>query len=143
MIAIATAAASLSILSSLLSITRSVKEFMTSKKISAKDALELFKKQAPQEQSKLLEEKGIAETILAMTVISDPLLTQLEAEAQACEAEHIEARRKAAGNPTKGQLADRQAAICMCSVLTSIKVHNKGKLPGAQLKNWWDAYGCK
>jgi hypothetical protein len=136
------AAAGLSMLASILSIARSVKELMSSMRIGGKEALEVFRKRASDKEKKILEVEGVGQTVIAITVISSALLAQLEEEAQECEAKHIRDRKKAGRDSTKGDIADRNAAHCMCAVLKSIRIHNKGRLPKGQLQDWWASYGC-
>jgi hypothetical protein len=142
MVDVGGAAAGLSMLASILSITRSVKDLMSSMKISGKKALEIFAGKASEEERKLLAVEGVSASIVAMSVIAMELLAQFEEELKACQARHIRDRKKAAGDSVKGAQADRRASICMCAVLTSIKLHNKGELEKGQLQNWWDSYGC-
>jgi hypothetical protein len=129
-------------LASILSITRSVKDLMSGAKIDSKEALEIFAGKASEKEKKLLDVQGVRTSIVAMSVIANPLLAQFEAEAEACQAKHIRDRKKAAGDSVKGNQADRRAAQCMCSVLISIRLHNQGELPKGQVQDWWDSYGC-
>jgi hypothetical protein len=138
-----TAVATLSILASSLSITRSVTELVQKFGISKEDALARFRKSASKAENEILDRPGMAGAVLAMTIISSALLQQLEDEARGCERRHIEDRKNAGEDLGKKEVADIQAHQCMCSVLRAIKRYNKGELPGDLFKNWWDSYGCQ
>lgn len=136
-------AASLSIIASVLSITRSVIDLAKSGNISMEDALALFRGRANKNQSEILQRPNITAAILQMTTIATALLQQLDDEARACEAEHIKARKAAGNDQMKKDQADIDAAQCMCSVLRDLKRYNKGHLPSGDFQNWWSSYGCK
>jgi hypothetical protein len=136
------AAAGLSILASMFSITRSVKELMSKRNLDGEQALAAFKASASDQQKNLLGTKGFSESVLAMTVINAALLAQFEQEAADCQDKHIGERKKAKGDAAKGELADQKGKRCMCAVLKSVKKHNKGVLPAGQLQDWWESYGC-
>jgi hypothetical protein len=136
-------AASLSIIASVLSITRSVIELAKSGNLSIEDALAVFRGRANKSQKDILNRPNITEAILQMTTIAPALLQQLDDEARACEAAHIKARKAAGNEQVKKDQADIDAAQCMCSVLRDLKRYNKGQLPKGDFQNWWDSYGCK
>jgi hypothetical protein len=124
------------------SITRSVKELMSKKKLNKEQALEAFKASASDQQKELLGSEGFSESVLALTVINAALLAQFQQEAADCQANHINERQKAKGNVAQGELANQKAKRCMCAVLKSVKKHNKKILPAGQLQEWWDSYDC-
>jgi hypothetical protein len=140
---VAETAASLSIISSVLSITRSVIDLAKSGNLSKEDALALFRGRADKHQRDILDRPNITAAILQMTTIAPGLLQQLDNEARACEVTHIKARKAAGNDEMKKDQADIDAAQCMCSVLRDLKRYNKGQLPAGDFQNWWDSYSCK
>ena len=141
--AVETAAATLSIIASILSITRSVRELMQKNQASKEDALALFRKGASKAQKDVLDRPGVAAAVLQLMIISPKLLQQLEDEASDCEQRHIKARQAAGRDQGKLDQADIDAAQCMCAVLRAIRRYNKDELPSGDLQNWWDSYRCQ
>ena len=136
------AAAALSIIASILSITRSVKELMQKNQTSKEDALALFRKGATKAQKDVLDRPGMSAAVLQMMVISPTLLQQLDDEAKACEDRHVQGRKEAGGDEAKLDKVGVDAAKCMCEVLRSIKRFNRDQLPRGDLQDWWDSYRC-
>lgn len=135
--------ASLSILSSILSIAVSVKEWMTQKDVTAETAVAQLADRGDNATREALAQTDVREAVLSLMVISKDLLKQLEREADACETKHIRARKAADGHIDKQQ-ADINAAQCMCGVLRDIKRYNGRQLPNSdQLKGFWSSYGCE
>lgn len=132
----------LSILSSALSIAASVKGLMTSRGVSAEEAVADLAEGADAREA--LADPAIRDTVLvlAKSVISKDLLEQLQKEALQCQSTYIGDRQKAKGITDK-QRATNKASQCMCSVLRDVKFHNNDKLPTAQLKDFWKTYNCQ
>jgi F0F1-type ATP synthase alpha subunit len=128
-------------LATLLSIASSIKNLMTQNKISSADALARFRADANQEERTILSVGTNIDAILKTTAISAPLLSQLAAEARACEEEHIRKRKIASSQIAKDQ-ADIDAAQCMCGALRSILRYNEGKFPDVLYDNYWKSYSC-
>jgi hypothetical protein len=141
--AVETAAATLSIIASILSITRSVRELMQKSQASKEEALAHFRERANKAQKDILDRPGVTAAVLQMTIISPKLLKQLDDEAKECEQRHITARQDAGRDQGKLDQADIDAAQCMCAVLRAIKRYNTGKLPSGDFQNWWDSYRCQ
>jgi hypothetical protein len=137
-----TAAAALSIVASVLSITRSVKELKRKNDSSKEDALALFRRGANKAEKDILSRPGASAAVLQMMIISDALLQQLDREARRCEKRHIEDREEADGNHGKLQQADNKATQCMCNVLRALKSFNNDELPAGDFQDWWDSYRC-
>ncbi|MGM4886419.1 hypothetical protein AB7813_01880 [Tardiphaga sp. 20_F10_N6_6] len=135
------AASGLSILASLLSIGRSVKDLMATQNLSTDQALDKFKGNASGTNAEVLAMKGSDSAIKSIVIIPGQLLDQLVSEINGCVDRQVEARKKAKNQAGKDK-ADRAAAVCVCSGLGSIKLHNSGKLPEGTLRDLWKAYGC-
>lgn len=134
---------SLSILSSILSIAVSVKDWMSQTGTSAETAIDQLSERGNEQTRQALAEADIREAVLSLMVISKDLLEQLTAEALECENKHIAGRKSATGHIDK-QDADIKAAQCMCGVLRDVKRYNNRQLPnGKRFRNLWDSYGCE
>ena len=127
-------------LATLLSIASSIKNLMTQNRISSTAALARFRADANQEDQTILSIGTNVDAILKTTIISAPLLSQLAAEARACEEEHVR-KRKASSQMAKDQ-ADIDAAQCMCGALRLILRYNAGKFPDVLYENYWKSYSC-
>jgi hypothetical protein len=133
-------ASSLSLLASTLSIAASVKRLLTGEK-STDAAIEEFKKNASKEEVKILDYELIQDAVAKISVISQPLLSQLAREAQRCEDNHLHLRENATTQIERDR-ANIRANECMCTVLRDIKRYNQGVLPGKIFENWWASYSC-
>ncbi len=85
--------------------------------------------------------KGSDSAIKSIVIIPGQLLDQLVSEINGCVDRQVEARKESQ-NQVGRDKADRAAAVCVCSGLGSIKLHNSGKLPEGTLRDLWKAYGC-
>src|SRR4051794_10219646 len=108
------AASGLSILASLLSIGRSVKDLMATQNLSTDQALDKFKGNASGTNAEVLAMKGSDSAIKSIVIIPGQLLDQLVSEINGCVDRQVEARKKAKNQVGKDK-ADRAAAVCVCS----------------------------
>jgi hypothetical protein len=135
--------ASLSILSSILSIAVAVKDWMSQRGVSAETAIDQLAERGDEQTREALTQAEIREAVLSVMVISKDLLEQLTREALECEKKHVRGRKSAKGHIDKKD-ADIKAAQCICGVLRDVKLYNNRQLPSSRrLQDFWESYGCE
>lgn len=139
------AVTALSALSSLLSISASVKSMMNNEKYSFDEAFAYVESNAEQEENYIFKMENIEESVKSLTrgVISERLLFQYSSDAKNCENTHLE-RLSNTDDVFEKEEIELEAQHCMCSVLRRIVQRNGGKFPNDKiLRNWWVSYNCK